>query len=100
MIGALVLIISAVVLITGCSQANSNKGNTGNNRGILEVQPTAEAYSRLKGTTWKSDTPIIFVQFTNQGDIMEIDEYRQALYQVDGLKISFDLSSFLAMKKN
>ena len=29
MIGALVLIISAVVLITGCSQPNSNKGNTG-----------------------------------------------------------------------
>ena len=33
MIGALVLIISAVVLITGCSQPNSNKGNTGNNSG-------------------------------------------------------------------
>ncbi len=33
MIGALVLIISAVVLITGCSQPNSNKGNTGNNGG-------------------------------------------------------------------
>jgi len=29
LIGALVLIISAVVLITACSQANSNKGNTG-----------------------------------------------------------------------
>lgn len=29
MIGALVLIISAVVLITGCYQPNSNKGNTG-----------------------------------------------------------------------
>ena len=29
LIGALVLIISAVVLITGCSQPNSNKGNTG-----------------------------------------------------------------------
>ena len=33
MIGALVLIISAVVLITGCSQPNSNKENTGNNSG-------------------------------------------------------------------
>ena len=31
---------------------------------------------------------------------MEIDEYCQALYQVDGLKISFDLSSFLTMEKN
>ena len=29
MIGALVVIISAVVLITGCSQPNSNKGTTG-----------------------------------------------------------------------
>ena len=35
MIGALVLIISAVVLITGCSQPNSNKGNTGNNDGNI-----------------------------------------------------------------
>ena len=35
MIGALVLIISAVVLITGCSQPNSNKGNTGNNIGNI-----------------------------------------------------------------
>ena len=33
LIGALVLLISAVVLITGCSQPNSNKGNTGNNSG-------------------------------------------------------------------
>ena len=33
LIGALVLLISAVVLITGCSQPNSNKGNTGNNGG-------------------------------------------------------------------
>ena len=33
MIGALVVIISAVVLITGCFQPNSNKGNTGNNGG-------------------------------------------------------------------
>ena len=31
LIGALVLLISAVVLITGCSQPNSNGGNTGNN---------------------------------------------------------------------
>ena len=35
LIGALVLIISAVVLITGCSQPNSNKGNTGNNSGNI-----------------------------------------------------------------
>ena len=35
MIGALVLIISAVVLITGCPPANSNKGNTGNNSGNI-----------------------------------------------------------------
>ena len=35
MIGSLVLIISAVVLITGCSQPNSNKGNTGNNSGNI-----------------------------------------------------------------
>ena len=35
MIGALVVIISAVVLITGCPQANSNKGNTGNNSGNI-----------------------------------------------------------------
>ena len=33
MIGALVLIISAVTFITGCSQPNSNGGNTGNNGG-------------------------------------------------------------------
>ena len=33
MIGVLVLIISALVLITGCSQPNGNKGNTGNNGG-------------------------------------------------------------------
>ena len=33
LIGALVLIISAVALITGCSQPNNNKGNTGNNSG-------------------------------------------------------------------
>ena len=33
LIGALILIISAVVLITGCSQPNSNKENTGNNSG-------------------------------------------------------------------
>ena len=114
MIGALVLIISAVVLITACSQANSNKGNTGNNSGnisnnggntgnnggSLAVQPTGKADPTMKGTTWAADTPIIFMQFTNQGNIMEIDEYRQALYQVDGLKISFDLSSFLTMEKN
>ena len=100
MIGALVLIISAVVLITGCPPANSNKGNTGNNGGSLAVQPTGKADPTLKGTTWAADTPIIFMQFTNQGNIMEIDEYRQALYQVDGLKISFDLSSFLTMEKN
>ena len=132
LIGALVLIMSAVVLITGCSQANSNKGNTGNNSGnisnnggntgnnggttsnnggttggntgnnggSLAVQPTGKADPTLKGTTWAANTPIIFMQFTNQGNIMEIDEYRQALYQVDGLKISFDLSSFLTMEKN
>ena len=35
MLGALVLIISAVVLITGCPPANSNKGNTGNNSGNI-----------------------------------------------------------------
>ena len=29
MIGALVVILGAVAFITGCSQANSNKGNTG-----------------------------------------------------------------------
>ena len=105
MIGALVLIISAAVLITACPQANSNKrntgnnsgntgnnggttsnnggttdGNAGNNGGSLEVQPTGEADPALKGTTWAADTPIIFMQFTNQGNIMEIDEYRQALY--------------------
>ena len=33
MIGALVLIISAVTFISGCSQPNSNGGNTGNNGG-------------------------------------------------------------------
>jgi len=32
-IGVLVLIISATAFITGCSQPNSNKGNTGNNSG-------------------------------------------------------------------
>ena len=48
----------------------------------------------------EADTPHIFMQFADQGNIMEIDEYRQALYQVDGLKISFDLSSFLTMEKN
>ena len=124
MIGALVVIISAVVLITGCFQPNSNKGNTGNNSGnisnnggnsdnngnnggntgnnggSLEVQPTGKADPKLKGTIWKADTPHIFMQFADQGNIMEIDEYRQALYQVDGLKISFDLSSFLTMEKN
>ena len=35
MIGALVVIISAVLLIIGCSQPNSNKGNTGNNSGNI-----------------------------------------------------------------
>ena len=33
LIGALVLIISAIVLITGCSQPNSNSGNISNNGG-------------------------------------------------------------------
>ena len=33
MIGALVVIISAVVLITGCSQPNNNSGNISNNGG-------------------------------------------------------------------
>jgi len=40
LIGALILIISAVMLITGCSQPNSNKENTGNTdivkKGIIE----------------------------------------------------------------
>ena len=35
MIGALVLIISAVTFISGCSQPNSNGGNTGNNGGNI-----------------------------------------------------------------
>ena len=33
MIGALILIISALLLITGCSQPNSNKGNNSGNTG-------------------------------------------------------------------
>ena len=33
MVGTLVLIISAIVLITGCSQPNSNSGNISNNGG-------------------------------------------------------------------
>ena len=72
MIGALVVIISAVVLITGCFQPNSNKGNTGNNSGnisnnggSLEVQPTGKSDPKLKGTIWKADTPHIFMQFAD-----------------------------------
>ncbi len=98
MIGALVLIISAVVLITGCYQPNSNKGNTGNNGGSLEVQPTGKADPALKGTSWKS-TADVSIEFTENGNIANISG-DQALYTVEGEKINFDLSSYIAIFKN
>ena len=97
-IGALVLIISAVVLITGCSQPNSNKENTGNNGGTLEVQPTGKADPALKGTSWES-TAYVAIEFTENGNIANISG-DQALYTVEGEKINFDLSSHIAIFKN
>ena len=41
MIGALVLIISAAVLITGCSQPNSNKSIDISKKGIIEFDPAS-----------------------------------------------------------
>ncbi|UTC61225.1 hypothetical protein E4O05_06940 [Treponema sp. OMZ 787] len=46
MIGALVVIISAVVLITGCPQPNSNKGNNSGNTGGSSIN--------FAGTVWYS----------------------------------------------
>jgi len=55
MVGALVLIIGAVVLITACSQANSNNGNTGNNGGnTVGVQFPDD----LRNTSWSHKTVI------------------------------------------
>ncbi|MGF7110458.1 hypothetical protein [Treponema pedis] len=97
-IGALVLIISAVVFITGCSQPNSNKENTGNNGGTLEVQPTGKADPALKGTRWES-TADVSIEFTENGNIANISG-DQALYTVEGEKINFDLSSQISNFKN
>ena len=49
MIGALVLIISAIVLITGCSQPNSNNG--GNTVGV-------KLPDDLRNTSWNHKTEI------------------------------------------
>ena len=98
MIGVLVVMISTVAFITGCPQANNNKGNTGNNGGTLEVQPTGKADSALKGTGWKS-TADVSIEFTENGNIANISG-AQALYTVEGEKINFDLSSQISNFKN
>ena len=93
MIGALVVIISAVVLITGCPQANNAKDDTG-----FEVKPTGKADPALKGTRWES-TANVSIEFTENGNIANISG-AQALYTVEGEKISFDLSSQISNFKN
>ena len=98
MIGVLVVMISTVAFITGCPQANNNKGNTGNNGGTLEVQPTGKADPALKGTSWKS-TADVSIEFTENGNIANISG-DQALYTVEGEKINFDLSSYIAIFKH
>ena len=116
MIGALVLIISAVVLITGCSQPNSNKENTGNNSGNisnnggntggnngsnLEVQPTAEADPALKGTSWKSTADDVSIEFTEKGNIATtFMDILESLYTINDSTIAFDLTDCINIFNN
>ena len=120
MIGVLVVIISAVALITGCPQANGNKDKKesstinsgsstgGNNGGSLEVKPTDEASPELKGSDWKGNNPPsmighgrpITIKFAENGNIAVISNAEIALYTIQTEKISFDLSSYITSCKN
>ena len=70
MIGALVLIISAVVLITGCPQPNSNKGNTGNTdivkKDIIEFDSAS--------VKCKNSNSFPYTEVTSGSQIQEKDE--------------------------
>ena len=71
MIGALVLIMSVVVLITGCSQPNSNKGNTGNNSGNIGNNGgnTSNNAGNIGGSTGSPLDEVIMATGSTDNDI-------------------------------
>lgn len=118
MIGALVLITSAVVLITGCPQPNdgNNKSDKDNVKGILGVKSTGDAVDSVKGTKWEPDvqnllpdfpmvqgeTPVLV--FAQKGNVVSIKvsslEIAVATYKVEDKTVTFDLSSVFDVCKN
>ena len=118
MIGALVLIIGAVVFVTGCPQPNAgnNKSDTDNVQGILGVTSTGNAVDSVKGIKWepdlqnllpgvpmvKGETPALV--FAQKGNVVSIKvsslEIAVATYKVEDKTVIFDLSGVFDVCKN
>ena len=97
MIGALVVMISAVAFITACENANDPKNNLGDS---LEVKPTGEADSKLAGTSWESEGRTASISFASKGNLAYIMGVGEAVYTIKDTKITFDISSYIAIYKN
>ena len=94
--GVLIIMISTVVFIAACTQAN---GNTGNNSAgkVVQVVPTGEADPALKGTKWNSGKRGL--SFSEKGNTAWIETCGAAIYKKEGTKISFDLSAQISIYK-
>lgn len=98
MIGVLIVIISAVSVITGCNQAHGNKGS-GNIGNSLKVQPTGKADPALKATEWQDTTGYSSIVFAKVGNIAYLEGF-EALYTINGNTISFDLTRSITNHEN
>ena len=98
--GVLIIMISTVVFIAACTQANDNTGNTGSNNSagkVVQVVPTGEADPALKGTKWNSGKRGL--SFSEKGNTAWIETCGAAIYKKEGTKISFDLSAQISIYK-
>ena len=85
--GVLLIMIGTVVVMTGCKQANDNKGNAAGDG--LNIQPTGEADPALKGTKWRANENGL--SFAEKGNTVSMYAF-ESVYTVNGSTISFDFS--------
>ena len=88
--GVLLIMIGTVVVMTGCKQANDNKGNAAGDG--LNIQPTGEADPALKGTGWGAvSSDGVSISFAEKGNTVSMYAF-ESVYTVNGSTISFDFS--------
>ena len=92
--GVLIFMISTGVLLMACPHGSGEPPVSD-----LEVKPTAEADPALAGTRWRSSGISETIGFVDNGNIARFFA-NVALYSIDGLTISFDMSKSLAIWKN